>query len=199
MKKIMFAAVLFITTYSVQAQSRFGVKAGLNLSTVSTNDTDFNEDRQLRPTYHAGIVLDARVSENFSIQPQLLLQGKGVKVAHGGHADAFRFTSLDLPVNLLYRSGGFFVGGGPNIGINLSGELEVEDNPAENQTFEFGSSAGQFKRANVGVNLMTGYETTGGLFFSVNYLAGLSNWSNATNDTWKNHVIGISIGKMLGK
>lgn len=200
MKKILFVASLAIFSVAVNAQrTTFGLKGGLNLSTVKTNDNDFNDERSILPSFHFGPMLDIGMSNNFSIQPQLLLQGKGVAESHGGHKDKFKFLSLDLPVNLLYRTNGFFIGGGPNIGMNLSGKLEAESNPAENEDFEFGSGVNQFKRANFGVNFMTGYQTRNGLSLNVNYLAGLTNWANSPNNTWRNNLIGVGLGYMFNK
>jgi hypothetical protein len=199
MRKILVFASLVLFSFSVNAQrTTFGIKGGLNLSTVKTDDDDFNKDRAMLPTFHVGPVLNIGVSENFSIQPQLLLQGKGVALAHEGHKDKFKFLSLDLPINLLFRSGGFFVGGGPNLGINLNGKYQSEDDPTENQDLEFGSEAGKIKRTNIGLNLMTGYQTQSGLVLNVNYLAGLSNWFN-TSDKWRNNLFGIGVGYMFNR
>lgn len=199
MRKILVFASLVIFTFSVNAQrTTFGLKGGLNLSTVKTNEDDFNEDRAMLPTFHIGPVMNIGVSNNFSVQPQLLLQGKGVAQAHGGHKDKFSFLSLDLPVNLLYRSGGFFIGGGPNLGINLSGKLTAEEDPSENTDFTFGDN-GHYKRTNVGVNFLTGYQLRNGLSIQANYLAGLTNWRRTANETWRNHVIGIGLGYMFNR
>lgn len=198
MKKALFMAGFALAAFVTNAQKvGFGVKAGANFSTVSTNDDEFNSERAMRTTYHAGLVADFSVSQKFSIQPHLLIQGKGVSLEHEDHKDRFKFTSLDIPVNLVYKSNGFFVGGGPNLGINLSGKLEAEDDPSENTEFEFGSEAGQIKRINFGVNLLTGYRLKNGLFFSGNYLAGISNWSNSSEDKWRNNLFGISVGFMF--
>jgi hypothetical protein len=199
MKKILVAASLAFFSFVANAQrTTFGLKGGLNLSTVKTDDSEFNEERKMRPTFHFGPVLNIGVSNNFSIQPQLLLQGKGVGIEHDGHTDKFSFLSLDLPVNLLYRSNGFFIGGCPNLGINLSGKLKAEDDPSENTDFTFGEG-GQYKRTNVGLNFLTGYQLRNGLSIQASYLAGLSNWKSTTNDTWRNHVIGIGLGYMFNR
>ena len=103
--------------------------------------------------------------------------------------------SLDLPINFLYRSNGFFVGGGPNIGFNLSGK-EKSDDPTEGGDIQFGSGAGEIKRIDFGLNALAGYQLKNGLFFSTNYTLGVSNWRNAA-PTWRNNILGVSIGYML--
>ncbi|WP_207493504.1 outer membrane beta-barrel protein [Aridibaculum aurantiacum] len=196
MKKILSLAFAAAIAMTAQAQTTFGIKGGLNLTSVNTNDEDFNHDRKTRPSFHVGGVADIGISNSFSIQPQLLVQGKGVSLAHGGHSDKIRFTSIDIPVNFLYKRSGFFIGGGPNLGINVSGKM-VADDPTENTDFEFGSETGKFKRVNIGANVMTGYQLTNGLFFSANFLGDLTNWVNSNNDKWKNNLFGLSVGYMF--
>lgn len=197
MKKLLFVSGLALSTLVVSAQKlTWGGKAGLNLSHISTNDAETNEDKKMLPTFHVGVVANYAVSSKFSIQPQLLLQGKGTKIAHLDHDDKISFVSLDLPINFLYRSNGFFVGGGPNIGFNLSGKVK-SDEPGESGDIKFGSDPGQIKRIDFGVNALAGYQLKSGLFFSANYTLGVSNWSNVSGDTWRNNILGVSIGYML--
>jgi len=198
MKKVLFLFSLVAGTVTLNAQKlSFGVKAGANFSTVKTNDDDFNDERTMRTTYHFGVVTNFTLARSFSLQPQLLLQGKGVSLKHEDHKDKFKFTSLDIPVNFLYNNKGFFVGGGPNLGINLSGKLVAEDDPSENTTFKFGSADDEIKRMNLGVNLLAGYRTSKGIFVSANYLTDFTNWDNSSTDKWRNTLFGISIGYMF--
>lgn len=197
MKKVLFFSGLVLSTLVVSAQKlTWGGKAGLNLSHISTNDAEVNADKSMLPTFHVGVVADYAVSKSFSIQPQLLFQGKGTKIAHEGHSDKYTFTSIDLPINFLYRTNGFFVGGGPSIGFNVAGKLK-SDEAGEGGDFEFGSDPGQIKRLDLGLNALAGYQLKNGLFFSANYTLGVSNWSNTSGDTWRNNLLGISIGYMF--
>lgn len=197
MKKLLFVSGLALSTLVVSAQKlTWGGKAGLNLSHISTNDADINSEKSMLPTFHVGVVADYAISNRFSIQPQLLLQGKGTKIAHEGHSDKYSFTSLDLPINFLYRSKGFFVGGGPNLGFNLSGKVK-SDEAGEGGDIEFGTDPGQIKRFDFGVNALAGYQWKSGLFFSANYTLGVANWSNVSGSTWRNNILGVSLGYML--
>lgn len=195
MKKVLFAICIMGISMATQAQkTTFGIKGGLNLSTVTSDDDELSEDGKRLSTFHVGGIADIGISPSFSIQPQLLLQGKGISVSHEDHSDDFKFLSLDIPVNLLYKTKGFFIGGGPNVGINLNGKLHEEN---DTETIDFGSAANEIKRANLGVNALVGYQTRSGLLVSANYLADLTNWRN-TAPTWRNNLIGISLGYMFG-
>lgn len=205
MKKMLCLAFVLITlqTAVVAQKVRVGAKAGLNLSEVRTNDKEENKEIGIRPSIHAGLVFDININKNLSFQPQVLYSGRGANEDHEDHKDIYKFNSIELPLNLLYRSGNksgsFFIGGGPSIGYNLSGSLEATDDPNENFDFEFGSGDGEIRRIDLGVNVLAGYELKNGLFFSANYTRGLTNWLNVSTSTWRNNNLGVSVGYFFGK
>ena len=203
MKRVLIALFVLAVSYQAgTAQVRIGFKGGLNLSEVRTDDKEENKEIGIRPAFHVGVITDISLSSSLSLQPQLYYSGRGAKADHGDHKDIFTFHSIELPVNLLYKSacksGTFFIGGGPSLGVNLSGKLEASDDPSENFEFEFGSKAGQIKRADVGFNVLAGYELKNGLLISANYTRGITNWTN-TASQWRNNTLGISVGYFLGK
>lgn len=184
---------------AVVAQSKIGLKGGLNLNHVSTNDADLKEELSGRPSIHLGLVGDFSMGKQFAFQPQLLFSGRGAKVAHAGHSDVFAFSSIEIPLNFVYKAGekgGFFAGAGPVLGYNLGGKIKEDD---ASEKIEFGSGAGQITRADLGANALVGYRLSSGLFFSANYTLGLSNWSNNTSATWRNNIFGISVGYFFKK
>ncbi len=191
--------VLFVSGGIVSAQTKYGVKIGYNAANVSTNEPDIKEDGKTLSGIGFGAFVDFAVSKNFSIQPQINYNRKGVALGHGGHTDKIYFNVIDIPVNALYRTNsGFFIGGGPNFGYNLSGGLKSEKDPSENVDFTFGKGIDDIKRLDLGLNLLTGYEFKNGLFLSANYLAGLTNLSNDANDKWRNNLFDFSLGYSFG-
>jgi hypothetical protein len=199
MKKLLLVIVLFVSGGIVSAQTKFGVKIGYNAANVSTNEPDIKEDGKTLSGIGFGAFVDFAVSKNFSIQPQINYNRKGVAIGHGGHTDKVQFNVIDIPVNALYRTNsGFFIGGGPNIGYNLSARLKSEQDPTENFDFTFGKGVDDVKRLDLGLNLLTGYEFKNGLFLSANYLAGLTNLSNDASEKWRNNLLNFSIGYTFG-
>jgi hypothetical protein len=193
MKKVLLALVVLATGVAANAQKvNFGVKGGYNLSMVSAT----GESADPRSTFHVGGIANFSLNKTWSIQPQVLVSGKGANIAHEGHADKFKFLSLDVPVNAIYSfNNGLFVGAGPNFGFNLSGKFEADENGQHiEQDIKFGSGADQINRFDFGVNALVGYKLKNKLFFSANYTAGLSNWSNQPSTTWRNSVLGVSVG-----
>jgi hypothetical protein len=196
MKKIVLVLALLGSAVAINAQVKIGAKAGLNIAGVSTNDAEFNDEKKNLTSFHVGAVIDVPVTESFSFQPHLVLNGKGVGIKHEDHTDKVRFTTLDIPLNAVFRTkGGFFVGAGPNLGFNLSAK-EVGEEGTTN--FKFGSEAGQIKRLDFGLNFLAGFQSKSGFFASVNYLRGLSNLQNVDGFSWRNNILGISAGFLFG-
>ncbi|HMO31733.1 MAG TPA: porin family protein [Lacibacter sp.] len=203
MKKLLILSAVVFASTAAFAQNKIGFKAGLNLSEARTNDAEENKELVPRTSLHVGLVGDFSLGKNLSLQPQLLFSGRGTRENHEDHKDIYAFNSLELPINLVYhsagKSGSFFIGGGPSIGYNLSGKAWETDEPDEKTKIEFGSDAGKIRRADLGFNALAGYQLNSGLFFSVNYTRGITNWLNVSDETWRNNLLGISVGYFFGK
>jgi hypothetical protein len=195
MKKNLLVLALLFAGVSLSAQTRFGLKTGLGLASVTTNDEEINDEKANLPTYQFGVVLDTRLSSSLSMQSQVLFLGKGTAVAHENHKDKIRFSSVDVPLQLVIKSKkGWFAGAGPNLGFNLSAQHIHE---GEKEEIGIGSNAGEVKGFDFGITASGGYQAKGGFLISVSYVKGLSNLQNAANFEWQNNVFGINIGYML--
>jgi len=196
MKKIIVILVAIFATNAAIAQVNFGLKAGYNSATVNSSDEEITEDGKALSGLNIGALMNVKLKGNLSFQTGLSIGTKGVSVAHEGHADKFKFTAADIPMNLVLNTkSGLFVGTGLNFGYNLSGKLDAEDDPDENYSFEFGEGK-NFFRSDLGLNFLLGYQTKSGLFFSANSLVGLKDLKPGP-ETWKNNLFSISIGYML--
>ncbi len=204
MKKICIAFIALIITGTISAQTRFGIKGGANLAnwTVKFNG-EKDDEYKSRTGFHFGAVIDHSLSENFSIQPNLLFVSKGSGIEHEDHTDKAVVSTLDIPINFLYKapagSGKFFIGGGPNFGFNLGGQIKSDEE--EDEDLEIGSDVGQLKGFDFGLNFLAGYELASGLFISANYTPGLTNLQNAPSGvdlTAKSNYFGLSLGYMFG-
>ena len=63
-------ALSLLISYSTEAQVAFGIKGGLNLTTLDVKDPELSYDS--RTGYHAGLFLRTRFG-NVALQPELLL------------------------------------------------------------------------------------------------------------------------------
>lgn len=196
MKKIIVILFAIFATNAVIAQVNFGLRAGYNLATVNSSDAEISEDGKGLSGLNIGALMNVKLKGNLSFQTGLTIGAKGVSVAHDGHADKYKFTAADIPMNLVLNTkSGLFVGTGLNFGYNLSGKLDAEDDPDENYSFEFGKGK-DFFRSDLGLNFLAGYQTKSGLFLIANSLVGLKDLKPGP-ETWKNNLFSISIGYML--
>ena len=196
MKKSIIFLLSILISSATFAQVSFGFKAGYNAASVKSNDAEITDDGKTLSGFHIGSVLSVPFNKSVSFQTGLNLGTKGVNVAHQGHGDKFKFTALDIPLNIVVHSKkGLFAGTGLNLGYNLSGKLDAEDDPTENYDFEFGSDK-NFTRADLGVNFLVGYQTKSGIFVSANSLMSLTDIAPSAL-SWKNNVISLSIGYTL--
>ncbi|RVU00956.1 PorT family protein [Mucilaginibacter limnophilus] len=114
-----FASAQLIPSFS------FGVKGGVNLSSLSFSDPDFSSGN--RAGYLGGIY--ARVGGlGFNFQPELYITGKNVNIeteVEGVTAvNKVKFTSIDVPLLLGGKIGAFGLGGrfltGPLVSFKIN-------------------------------------------------------------------------------
>jgi hypothetical protein len=114
MKKFILTLVIFATAISIgYAQLlpsfQFGVKGGLNLSSLqSTAGSTFSSNNQAG--YLAGVW--ARFGAvGFNFQPEMYLTSKNVDISSNGGENKAKFTSIDVPLLFGGKIGAFGFGG----------------------------------------------------------------------------------------
>ena len=119
-----FLSILLTTTASVAAAQnvRFGVKAGPSYTKFRGVDPAqlSSASNAYRLGFHAGVLAEVKVTDTFSVQPELLYSQKGAKNKLVSEVyDVFSY--LDLPIMVKARLGetGFFLEGGPQFGYLL--------------------------------------------------------------------------------
>jgi len=140
LKKLLLVGVVLCVNFNVSAQTlpfRFGIKAGLNLSSATVSDAT-NTD--LKTGYHIGGTVEYLLSEKFLIQSGLFFSTKGAKIYElngsdqigGGRPDwthTFNELYLELPLYGAYkmnlsRNLNIVLGVGPYFGYGIGGETE---------------------------------------------------------------------------
>lgn len=136
MKKITLSALFvcfhFLAFSQVLPSFQLGIKAGTNLSKLSTENT-FSSDN--RAGYYAG--LWARIgAAGIHLQPEVYLSGKNttLKEKSSGAENDVKFTSLDVPVLVGTKFGAAGIGLRLNTGPVVSFILDDEQS--------FGQAAG---------------------------------------------------------
>lgn len=113
MRKVLFIIAFFAVVLSVNAQVKFGVKAGFNASTISGLDVaDEGETAKVnyRPGFHVGVMAQYMMSENFGLESGLYYTALGANVKYTYDSDVSSSVDLkvspsylQLPVSLLYK------------------------------------------------------------------------------------------------
>jgi hypothetical protein len=156
---------------------------------------------KMRTGFTVGVFADVPLTTDFRFQPALNFVQKGYKVEDDIESGKVNFNYLEVPLNFVFNIKGFFIGAGPSISAGLSGRAKYVDklDPAlsENEKIKFGSGEEEVKRMEFGANILTGYQTSGGFMFSVNYNLGLNNIQNGNESdvgTIKNKYFAVKIG-----
>ncbi len=211
MKRKLFGLVILTVmgTLNTLAQSDIYLKGGLNLANVSITENGGIDDANTMASFQVGFVGDIKLADVISLQPGLLVTGKGSKTQSGdvGDANYYRATTnpiyLELPVNLVFRvplqgmSSNFFIGAGPYVAMGFAGKrkatgsvLGVDFDSEENIEFsdddpttsgEEGAGFGIMKRWDYGLNGLVGFQGERA-FFAVNYGHGLAKLQSGTTN-----------------
>ncbi len=223
---ILLLAVSAITAGTAQAQTTttttsthdanpggIYIKGGYNLANISTNNDGTSDGAKGLSTFHAGAVVDIPLAPMLSLQPGLLLTGKGSKANYyvdpNNHSDnyvksKFNPLYLELPVNLLVKfpignDARIFAGAGPYAAMGIGGKSKTEvssggvvtttsrdikfNNDDPLTPEQEGARYDRLKKFDFGINALAGVEFNRFLV-GVNYGWGLEKLnSTQTNNT----------------
>ena len=221
----LFVFILFSMT-TVQAQNSisapavkanpggFFIKGGVNFSNISTqNNGSYNKANTLT-TFNVGVLADVPLADVVSLQPGVVLTGKGSK-ASGSFSDVtstktFNPLYIEVPVNVVVKLplGGdsrIFFGAGPYGAVGVGGKWKSTTGGypgviiENDHKIKFGNSnSDDLKTFDYGLNGLAGVEISR-LMLGVNYGLGLSKifpnqTDNGANDKNKYRVFSINVG-----
>ena len=186
MKKILVLSIcLFFAGYYAQSQN-FGVKAGLNLSTLA-GDT---EGLKIKPGLHIGALAQFELSDMFKLQPELIFSQQGYAVEAIDDAKV-NMSYLNIPIiaKFYLGGGGFNIQAGPQIGLLLAAKAKfpgIDDQDVKEQleSFDFGVAVG------------LGYDISN-IVIDARFIPGFTNTSKAASDadvSDPNQNIQVSVG-----
>ncbi|RZJ55927.1 MAG: PorT family protein [Flavobacterium sp.] len=174
MKKIILtAAAVMAFAFTNAQETKFGVKAGVNLANVGG---DF-EDTSSKIGFHVGGFAEFKLSDKFSIQPELLFSTQGAK-SDGQEEDGIAYDAklnlsyLNIPVMAkFYVAEKFSLEAGPQIGFLLSAKSKYEAGSFSEDV----DVKDAYESIDFGVNFGAGYDFTENLSAGVRYNLGLAN------------------------
>ena len=216
-KTVLLILPCFILLTANAQKSSAILKGGLNLANVSVTENGRIDDAKTLTSFHVGIIGDVHLTNFISLQPGLLVTGKGSKTKSGDESDDtyFKATSnpiyLEVPLNLVLKGPigddtKFFAGAGPYLAIGIAGKNKTEgkifgagfssekniqwsDDDPTTLDDEEGTGFGIMKRFDYGLNGTAGIETKN-ILLSVNYglgLAKLQSGSESSTDDKNKH------------
>ena len=186
MKKLVLLILTGALLSTMQAQIKFGVKAGLNLANLTGDVTG----AKIKTDFHAGGLVEIPVGKIFAVQPEVLYSGQGAKSTENGEDFKLNLGYLNVPVLFKYiNPSGFFAVTGPQVGFLLNAQAKAGSDHQDVKS--------AFKSTDFSWAFGAGY-----LISSVNvgiearFNQGLSNI--AVNGSTKNQVIQIGVIYMFG-
>jgi len=195
--KNLFLAVLALTfTFAATAQDvKFGVKAGLNLPTITGDET---ENLSTFATYHVGAFANIPISDNFSVQPGCLFSCQGAEYTESeGYDGMFELAYINVPVMAQVAvADGLNLAAGPQVGFLISAN-DVYESPGDSGEEDISD---EIQGIDFGVNVGANYQFANGLNIGASYNLGLSNISNfeGFDGTINNSVLQFSVGWLFG-
>ncbi len=164
MKKVIstvMIAVCLCMAIPAQAQLKFGVKGGLNVSKVSFDKNVYSSDN--RTGFFIGPMAEFTIPIiGLGVDGALLYSQKDLKVDYEGESGTSKQQGLDIPINLKYTIGlgdllGIYVAAGPDFFFDFAKEKTYVDGSVDK------------KKAQVGVNVGAGVKLVNHLQVGVNY------------------------------
>ena len=189
MKKIlMTVAFAALAIAGANAQTKFGVRAGLNLADVAIKSEDAKVESKIRPAFYVGGLAEFAFNDVVLMDAGLTYSNQGAKAKEGD--GALRQHALNLPVWFKYDFAGFRPKAGLYAGYILSQQLKTGN---EITTVD----KDDYKHFDYGIGLGAEYNLpNNGLFFEASYNWGLANLEkNGDSKNYANNrVIQVGVG-----
>ena len=179
MKKLFLG--LAIAASSMSFAQTFGIKAGVNIASISNEGYD---DTKSKVGFNAGGFANVPLAESFSIQPEVLYSQMGAKTEYKlGSTTASSELKLDyvtVPVMFQYRFvPQFYLEAGPEFGFLVSAKSKSSLND-NSSVVELNKD--NFNGFNLGLGIGAGYDITKNIGINARYIAGFSDVTKPESD-----------------
>ncbi|WP_312766360.1 porin family protein [Epilithonimonas sp.] len=198
MKKLFLGLGLVAGTFAfAQTSPSFGLKAGLNVSSISK---DGYEDSKSKAGFYGGVFMNAPLSEMFSIQPEVLYSQLGSKVTQvsSGTILGTNYTNrtsaslnldyITVPVMFQFHATpNFYLEAGPEFGFLVSAKAKdfastTVSGGETTTTNESGDIKDNFSGFNMGAGLGLGFNFTENFGINARYVAGFTDINKKSNN-----------------
>lgn len=207
-KSILILGTLFlcVTVMAQNQKVKLGVKAGLNISTLTFDESELKSSN--KPGFTAGAMAEIPLTKKFSVQPELLFSQQGTKtsfsdpdVTNSVYKGTIELNYLNIPVMLkYYLVEGLSLQAGPQIGILLKAKNKYQDNFLGYENHESLDLKKYSSGIDTSVNLGLGYQFKDKFYTDLRYTISYSNIfkegdpNHFINNDLKNRVFQITVG-----
>lgn len=176
MKKLFLG--LSIAASSLVFSQQFGIKGGMNVSSISDDGYD---DTKSKVGYYGGVFVNIPASESFSIQPEVIYNNLGSEVKLGNsYSQKLNLNYITVPVMFQYKATPqFYLEAGPEFGFLVSADSKTTWN---NSTSTAELDKDNFNNFNMGVGLGAGFDITKNVGINARYVAGFSDVTKPSSD-----------------
>ena len=184
----MTVAFAALTIAGANAQTKFGVRAGLNLADVATKSEYANVESKIRPAFYVGGLAEFAFNDVVLMDAGLTYSNQGAKDKEGD--GAIRQHALNLPVWFKYDFAGFRPKAGLYAGYIVSQQTKAGDKVTT-------VDKDLYNHFDYGIGLGAEYNLpNNGLFFEASYNWGLANLQkNGDSKNYANNrVIQVGVG-----
>jgi len=190
MKKLILGIAVLSTTLafaqttptpssSMSSGPRFGIKAGMNVSSLT--DDGGLEDQGSKIGFNAGVFANIPVAESFSIQPEVIYTQYGDKYDYRAPLSNDRISyarHLDyVAVPLMFQYNfipNLYIEAGPEFGFLVSAKNKLKNESDNDPLATSEDYKDQLKTFNLGIGLGAGYYFTDNLGITARYTAGVT-------------------------
>lgn len=164
------------------------MKAGANVSSVSDID-----DSKSKFGFYGGAFVNIPLADTFSLQPEVLYNGKGVK-SDGGADVSINLDYISVPVMFQYKATPqFYLEAGPELSFLVSAKAKAEGESEDMKEFINGFD--------FGVGVGAGYDFTPNFGANIRYVAGVTDIvkDNEGDNTSRNGLFQLGLTYKFGK
>jgi len=207
-KTIIILCTLFLSASAIAQHQKvkLGIKAGLNLATLTFDESEL--DSSSKAGFTAGVMIEIPMTKKFSLQPEILYSQQGTKtsfsdsdVTNSNYESTIKLNYLNIPVMLKYYViEGLSVQAGPQIGILLKANNKYKDNFLGYDNQESFDLKEYSSGIDTSVNVGLGYQFKDKFYTDLRYNISYSNvfkdgdTNHFIDNDMKNRVLQITIG-----
>ena len=184
----------FFSTEKSNQPITFGIRGGLNVSSMSLKD---DSDLKSRAGFNAGVSVDFPILESFYLQSGLYYTVKGYKQEDGDYEEKVNIGYLEIPILASYRynfsdAAQWQFNFGPYFAVGLNGNDKEKDRRSEYEKkwYDYDDT----KRFDMGLQIGTGIVLAKHYYVGLAYEFGLISQVKDSDGYYKNRNFMVNVG-----